>query len=42
MLREAGFASAEVSSFGNSRIPEIESIELESRRAESLYVECVK
>jgi len=42
MLREAGFAGAEVSSFGNSRIPEIESIELESRRAESLYVECVK
>ena len=42
MLAEAGFASPEVSSFGNSRIPEIESIELESRRAESLYVECVK
>jgi len=42
MLREAGFASPEVSSFGNSRIPEIEKIELESRRAESLYVECVR
>lgn len=42
MLKEAGFTSAEVSSFGNSRIPEIKKIESEARRAESLYVECVK
>ncbi|MGB6385596.1 MAG: methyltransferase domain-containing protein [Terriglobales bacterium] len=42
MLKEAGFVSPEVSSFGKSRISEIDKIELESRRAESLYVECVK
>lgn len=42
MLREAGFAAPEVSSFGQSRIPRIEEVELESRRRESVYVECVK
>jgi predicted SAM-dependent methyltransferase len=40
MLKEAGFLSPEVSGFKNSRIPDIQDIELESRRAESLYVEC--
>jgi predicted SAM-dependent methyltransferase len=42
MLRDAGFSAPEVSAFGQSRIPRIEEIELESRRRESLYVECVK
>jgi SAM-dependent methyltransferase len=42
MLKEAGFAAPEVSTFGNSRIAEIDNIELESRRSESLYVECVR
>jgi hypothetical protein len=42
MLRAAGFASPEVSTFGSSRIAEIGNIELESRRSESLYVECVR
>jgi predicted SAM-dependent methyltransferase len=40
MLKEAGFFSPEVSGFRNSRIPDIQDIELESRRGESLYVEC--
>ena len=40
MLKEAGFFSPEVSGFRNSRIPDIRDIELESRRGESLYVEC--
>ncbi|MGO9405461.1 MAG: class I SAM-dependent methyltransferase [Terriglobales bacterium] len=42
MLREAGFASPEVSTFGSSRIAEIGDIELESRRSESLYVEAIR
>jgi hypothetical protein len=42
MLREAGFSSPEVSAFGQGRIPRIDEIDLESRRRESLYVECVK
>ena len=42
LLRAAGFVSPEVRSFGSSRIPKIEEIELESRRTESLYVEAVK
>jgi predicted SAM-dependent methyltransferase len=42
MLKEAGFQAPELSAFGQSRIPEIGEIELESRRSESLYVEAVK
>ena len=42
MLREAGFPQTAVSAFGSSRIPEIDDIELESRRSESLYVESVR
>lgn len=42
MLKEAGFAAPEVREFGDSRMADIERIELESRRQESLYVECVK
>jgi len=42
MLREAGFQNAAVSSFGQSAIPEIDRIELEVRRSESLYVEATK
>jgi SAM-dependent methyltransferase len=42
LIREAGFPAPEVSSFGHSRIAEIASIELASRRPESLYVEAVK
>jgi SAM-dependent methyltransferase len=42
LLREAGFEQATVSSFGQSAIPEIDQIELEVRRGESLYVEASK
>lgn len=42
LLREAGFQSPTMSSFGNSLIPEISTIDLESRRSESLYVESVR
>ncbi|MGP0098980.1 MAG: class I SAM-dependent methyltransferase [Terriglobales bacterium] len=42
MLREAGFAAPEFSAFGSSRIAEIDEIELESRRSESLYVEATR
>ena len=42
MLREAGFTQPAVSVFGDSRIPDITEIDLESRRAESLYVEAVR
>jgi Methyltransferase domain len=42
LLREAGFEGAAVSSFGCSAIPEIDQIELEVRRDESLYVEASK
>jgi predicted SAM-dependent methyltransferase len=42
LLREAGFLAPEVSAFGRSRIPDISSVDLEVRRAESLYVECVR
>lgn len=42
MLKEAGFATPEVREFGNSRIPDIARIELESRRSESLYVESAR
>lgn len=42
MLREGGFQDAAVSSFRQSAIPEIEQIELEVRRRESLYVEARK
>lgn len=39
LLREAGFQSVDVKEFGVSAIPEIDRIELEVRRRESLYVE---
>jgi len=42
LLRDAGFDKVAVSSFGKSAIPEIDQIELEVRRAESLYVEAEK
>jgi predicted SAM-dependent methyltransferase len=42
MLREVGFPTPEVSTFGNSRIAQIADIELESRRSESLYVEATR
>ena len=42
LLREAGFEYPAVSSFGQSAIPEIDRIELEVRRGESLYVETCK
>jgi SAM-dependent methyltransferase len=42
LLREAGFEEPAVSSFGVSAIPEIDAIELEVRRGESLYVEARK
>ena len=42
MLREAGFKNVEVSSYRQSAIPEIDQIELEVRRNESLYAEARK
>ncbi len=42
LLREAGFEQVAVSSFGQSAIPEIDQLELEVRRSESLYVEARK
>jgi predicted SAM-dependent methyltransferase len=39
LLSTAGFGNPEVSSYRKSNIPEIESLELEVRRQESLYVE---
>lgn len=42
LLQQAGFAHVEVSRFMDSRIPDIENIELAVRKQESLYVEAVK
>jgi predicted SAM-dependent methyltransferase len=42
MLREASFSAPERRRFRDSRIPEINALELEERRGESLYVECVR
>ena len=42
LVREAGFERVEVSSYRKSAIPEIDQIELEVRRGESLYVEARK
>lgn len=42
LLHEAGFEQVEVSGYGKSGIPEIDQIELEVRRSESLYVEARK
>jgi SAM-dependent methyltransferase len=42
LLRDAGFERVVVSSFGVSAIPEIDALELEVRRGESLYVEACK
>ena len=42
LLRDAGFQQVEISSYRQSAIPEIDQIELEVRRSESLYVEARK
>ena len=42
MMREAGFKDPVRSSFGESRIPSVLSVELEERKSESLYVEAEK
>lgn len=42
LLQEAGFTELDVSSYGKSVIPEIDQLELEVRRRESLYVEAVR
>jgi predicted SAM-dependent methyltransferase len=42
LLREAGFERVEASSFAKSAIPEIDRLDLEVRRNESLYVEARK
>ena len=42
LLREAGFAAPAVSEYCKSAIPEIDQIELEVRKRESLYVEAEK
>jgi predicted SAM-dependent methyltransferase len=42
LMRLSGFERAEVSSYGNSAIPDIGQIELEVRSNESLYVEARK
>ena len=42
LLKEADFASPEVSSFGTSRIPEVVKLHLEVRPRDSLYVEAVR
>jgi hypothetical protein len=42
LLRRAGFTEPEVSSFRQSAMPDIEAIELEVRKQESLYVEARK
>jgi SAM-dependent methyltransferase len=42
LFREAGFADPQVCDFGESGIPDILKLELESRRRESLYVEATK
>lgn len=42
LLREAGFPQVAVSSYRQSAIPEIDQLDLEVRRNESLYIEAVK
>jgi SAM-dependent methyltransferase len=42
LLREAGFAQPEISEYGKSGIAEIDQLDLEVRRGESLYVEARK
>jgi predicted SAM-dependent methyltransferase len=42
LLREAEFSEPQVRQFRSSAIPDIERIELEERRSESLYVEAQK
>lgn len=42
LLQNAGFANPEVSGYRRSKLPDIEQIELEVRREESLYVEAQK
>jgi predicted SAM-dependent methyltransferase len=42
LLREAGFEKVEICSYCLSAIPEIDQLDLEVRRNESLYVEAVK
>jgi ubiquinone/menaquinone biosynthesis C-methylase UbiE len=42
LFRQAGFHLPEVKQFGDSAIPDIAEIELESRKHETLYVEALK
>lgn len=42
LLREAGFGQPQVCEFRTSAIPEIDQLDLEVRRGESLYVEATK
>jgi predicted SAM-dependent methyltransferase len=42
LLREAGFAAAQVMPFRESRISDIADLELDVRKSESLYVEAAK
>lgn len=42
LFQQAGFASAAVMTFGQSHIPDIAEVELESRKRESLYVEALR
>jgi hypothetical protein len=42
LLKEAGFSNVQERNFGDSKIPNLFSVELESRRRESLYAEAEK
>jgi hypothetical protein len=42
LLKSAGFSDPQVSAYRVSKLPDIEEIELEVRRGESLYVEAEK
>jgi predicted SAM-dependent methyltransferase len=42
LFLEAGFTNPEVCGFKRSRIPDIDAVELEQRKGESLYVEALK
>jgi predicted SAM-dependent methyltransferase len=42
LFLDAGFANPEVCAFRQSRIPEIDALEIEQRKRESLYVEAGK
>lgn len=42
LFQEAGFASPAVMAFGQSLIPDIAQVELDSRKRESLYIEALR